>query len=214
MPKQFAQNACNQWLESDKFALGKTKVFFRTGQVALLEQKRHEILANAATMIQKTWRGFAQSRKFAQIKKSILIIQATCRAVLAYRRMKYLQMHRAVIVLQANVRGFLQRRRYQRIREAERQKARYEQSVITIQKFCRGYLIRKERVKYIRKVIIMQSCVRRWLAKRKFREMKAEARSVNHLQNLNQTMANRIVELRERLDSMVCLMHFIKLAFL
>lgn len=39
-PRDFAKSACEKWMEDGKFALGKTKIFFRTGQVALLEKIR------------------------------------------------------------------------------------------------------------------------------------------------------------------------------
>ncbi|PAV79042.1 hypothetical protein WR25_17827 isoform B [Diploscapter pachys] len=217
-PKHFAENACKKWLEADKFALGKTKIFFRTGQVAVLERCRLETLSASAIKIQTIWRGFVCRRNYERIRSSVRTIQAACRAFLAYRRLKYLQMHRAAILLQANIRGYLERKRYLAVRNAVLamqahyraakvrhwvMKMRYEKSALTIQRYWRGYLVRRDEIKRIKKVIKVQSCVRRWLAKRRLRELKIEARSVGHLQKLNSGLENKIIELQMKLDTVV-----------
>ncbi|KAI6172704.1 hypothetical protein M3Y98_01003000 [Aphelenchoides besseyi] len=213
--KEFAHQTCQKWLEAEKFALGKTKIFFRTGQVALLEKLRYDTLADAAIRIQSYWRGFVQRRRYLELKNAIRTMQATCRAFMAYRRMKFLQMHRAAISMQSTVRGYLQRRRYERIRAAiieiqsryramivrrEFLKAKYERSALTIQRHYRGYLVRREQVKRMSRIVKVQSCVRRWLAKRRLRDLKQEARSVNYWQDLHRGLANKVIELQRRLD--------------
>ncbi|KAI6197646.1 hypothetical protein M3Y94_01249500 [Aphelenchoides besseyi] len=213
--KEFAHQTCQKWLEAEKFALGKTKIFFRTGQVALLEKLRHDTLADAAIRIQSYWRGFVQRRRYLVLKNAIRTMQATCRAFMAYRRMKFLQMHRAAISMQSTVRGYLQRRRYERIRTAiieiqsryramivrrEFLKAKYERSALTIQRHFRGYLVRREQIKRMSRIVKVQSCVRRWLAKRRLRDLKQEARSVNYWQDLHRGLANKVIELQRRLD--------------
>ncbi|VDO57877.1 unnamed protein product [Haemonchus placei] len=179
-PRIFAEKACHKWLEEGKFALGKTKIFFRTGQVALLERVRVETLSVSATVIQSCWRRFSARRKYLVLRKSLLTIQAATRAFLAVRRLLYLQMHRAAIVIQSSYR-----------------------SAIVIQKYWRGYLARREKIEFRRKVVLVQCCVRRWLAKRRLRELKIESRSVVHLQKLNTGLENKIIDLQMKLDVMV-----------
>ncbi|CAB3396459.1 unnamed protein product [Caenorhabditis bovis] len=215
-PRRFAEVTCSECLENGKYALGKTKIFLRTGQVAVLERIRLETLSLAAVMIQKTWKGFVTRRKYEIMKKSLLIVQASLKAFLAFRRMKYLQMHRAVIVMQSAVRGFIQRRKHEKIRAsviaiqaAYRaslvriyvEKVRYEKSAITIQSAWRGYQVRREQIARRKKIVMVQCAVRKWLAKRRLRELKINARSVDHLQRLNTGLENKIIELQMRLDS-------------
>jgi myosin heavy subunit len=52
-------------------------VFFRTGQVALLEKFRQEVISKAAVVIQKTYRGFVARRRYQQIREAILHIQVS-----------------------------------------------------------------------------------------------------------------------------------------
>jgi hypothetical protein len=42
----------------------------------------------------------------------------------------------------------------------------------TFQSCCRGYLVRQKTQQYMRSVIIVQSIARRWLARRRWRELK------------------------------------------
>ncbi|KAK6025219.1 myosin head, partial [Ostertagia ostertagi] len=216
-PRMFAEKACHKCLEEGKFALGKTKIFFRTGQVALLERVRVETLSVSATVIQSTWRRFVARRKYLVLRKSLLTIQAATRAFLATRRLFYLQMHRAAIVIQSSYRRYICESRYRKLRcavvaiqshfraskvRAYVQKLRFESSAVIIQKYWRGYLARREGIQFRRKVVLVQCCVRRWLAKRRLRELKIESRSVVHLQKLNTGLENKIIDLQLKLDLM------------
>ncbi|GMT09469.1 hypothetical protein PFISCL1PPCAC_766 [Pristionchus fissidentatus] len=214
-PRKFASAACAKHLEEAKFALGKTKMFFRTGQVALLERKRTETLKASAITIQKIWRGFVARKRYETIRNSVRIMQAAGRAFLAFRLTKYLQMHRATITIQTAWRRHREERRYRQLRQSiiaiqsafrgarVRQwvlKLRFEKSALTIQRYWRGYMVRREEIQRKKKIVKVQSCVRRWLAKRRLKELKIEARSVGHLQKLNNGLENKIIELQQKLD--------------
>uniref|UniRef100_A0A915Q6M4 Uncharacterized protein n=1 Tax=Setaria digitata TaxID=48799 RepID=A0A915Q6M4_9BILA len=49
---------------------------------------------------------------------------------------------------------------------------------------------------------MIQCQVRQWLARRRLRELKIEARSVGHLQKLNKGLENKIISLQQKLDFM------------
>lgn len=44
--------------------------------------------------------------------------------------------------------------------------------------------------------------MRRFLARRKFRKLKAEARSVEHVKQLNKGLENKIISLQQRLGNL------------
>ena len=69
-----------------------------------------------------------------------------------------------------------------------------------IQRFCRGYLARKRYNKMIRNIITVQSCIRRFLAKRQLKRLKTEARSISHLQTKYKGLENKIIELQQKYD--------------
>uniref|UniRef100_A0A915Q4X9 Myosin motor domain-containing protein n=1 Tax=Setaria digitata TaxID=48799 RepID=A0A915Q4X9_9BILA len=143
-PKIFAKKICSKYLADKMYAMGKTKVFFRTGQVALLERLLHEKLTNSALMIQKVWKGYVSRKKCNYLKESVRKIQLYTRAFLIYKRMKYLQMHRAIICLQTAFRRYVMERRYRLIKSA----------VIMIQARYRASVIRNELEKVTKYVLI------------------------------------------------------------
>ncbi|KIH45389.1 hypothetical protein ANCDUO_24570 [Ancylostoma duodenale] len=129
----------------------------------------------------------ANERLLTPPKPQPLIFLAATRAFLAVRRLFYLQMHRAAIVIQTAYRRYVCESRYRKLRcavvaiqaqyraakvRAWVEKMRYEQSAIIIQKYWRGYLVRRSEIERRRKIILVQCCVRRWLAKRRLRELK------------------------------------------
>uniref|UniRef100_A0A0K0CTA0 Myosin motor domain-containing protein n=1 Tax=Angiostrongylus cantonensis TaxID=6313 RepID=A0A0K0CTA0_ANGCA len=215
-PRIFAERACHKHLEEGRFALGRTKIFFRTGEVALLERVRVEILSSSAIMIQSCWRRYVARTKYLTLRRSLHTIQAATRAFIAVRRLFYLQMHRAVIVIQTCFRRFVCESQYRKLRNAAVLiqahyrglrvrtfvkmvsttlvqlevsssycftsvfsiiiQMRYESSAITIQKYWRGYLVRREEIRRRKRIVLVQCCVRRWLAKRRLRELKVFSR--------------------------------------
>ena len=72
-----------------------------------------------------------------------------------------------------------------------------------IQRHIRGWLTRHAYFRMHRHVIIVQSTVRRWLARRELKRLKVEARSVDNLKKLNRGMENKIIELQQKLTKQV-----------
>lgn len=52
-------------------------------------------------------------------------------------------------------------------------------------------------------VILLQSCVRRMMAKRELKTLKVEARSVEHFKKLNVGMENKILQLQHKINEQV-----------
>ncbi|ETE56030.1 hypothetical protein L345_18260, partial [Ophiophagus hannah] len=71
--------------DPDQFQFGRTKIFFRAGQVAYLEKLRADKFRAATIMIQKTVRGWMQRRKYRKTREAALIIQRFTRGYLARR---------------------------------------------------------------------------------------------------------------------------------
>lgn len=67
------------WLLSlqdpNQYKFGRTKIFFRAGQVAYLEKLRLDRLRRACVTIQKHVRGWSQRRKFLRMRAAAIILQ-------------------------------------------------------------------------------------------------------------------------------------------
>ncbi len=90
-----------------EWQLGKTKVFMRCRVHEPLEERRKNLIANAAIRIQKIWKG--RQTRADYVKKR----GAACKIQAAYRSMKqrllFNRMRRSAITIQAAVRGMFAR---------------------------------------------------------------------------------------------------------
>ncbi|KAB0379092.1 hypothetical protein FD755_010670 [Muntiacus reevesi] len=211
---------CRSVLESlikdpDKFQFGRTKIFFRAGQVAYLEKLRADKFRAATIMIQKTVRGWLQKVKYRRLKGASLTLQRYCRGYLARRLAERLRRSRAAVVLQKQYRMQRARRAYQRVRRAAGiiqafargmfvrriyHQVLREHKATVIQKHVRGWMTRRRFQRLRGAAIVIQCGFRRLKAKQELKALKIEARSAEHLKRLNVGMENKIVQLQRKID--------------
>ncbi|NXT37308.1 MYO1A protein, partial [Pelecanoides urinatrix] len=97
----------------EELAFGHTKIFIRSPRTLFeLERRRQERLAELATLIQKTFRGWRCRTQYQLMRKSQIIISAWFRAHM--QKKKYKQMKWSALIIQAYVRGWKVRRAYRR----------------------------------------------------------------------------------------------------
>ncbi|XP_078360518.1 unconventional myosin-Va-like [Oculina patagonica] len=204
--------------DPDKFQMGKTKIFFRAGQVAYLEKLRADKLRDSCIMIQKNFRCWREHRLYLRMRQSAILIQAWVRGYLARRLAQDLREKKAAITIQRYYRGYVCRKEFTSIRSAVvtiqcftrgmfarrlRMRLLYEAKTKIIQRCWRKYRARKKYRNYKKTIIYLQSCVRRMIARRELKQLKIEARSVEHYKKLNVGMENKIIHLQQRLDEQV-----------
>uniref|UniRef100_A0AAX7SXK5 Methyl-CpG binding domain protein 3b n=1 Tax=Astatotilapia calliptera TaxID=8154 RepID=A0AAX7SXK5_ASTCA len=206
-----AQASCRQALpqlipDPDQYCFGKTKVFFRAGQVALLERLRAERLRVAAVIIQSQVRGWLARIRYTRIlwatltiqrytrvfvlalilryTRAALVIQKTYRMMVV--RQLFFMIRHATVTIQAFTRGMLERRRY-RLLVAER-------AAVLLQATVRGWLARQAYRRVRAAVVFMQCCIRRKAARRQLLKLKSEARSVERYRELNKGMEVKLMQ--------------------
>uniref|UniRef100_A0A3P9LLX2 Unconventional myosin-Va n=1 Tax=Oryzias latipes TaxID=8090 RepID=A0A3P9LLX2_ORYLA len=201
-------------LVEDKYQFGKTKIFFRAGQVAYLEKLRADKLRAACIRIQKTIRCWLARKKYLRMRNAAITIQrftrgyqARCLAkfmrrtqaatiIQKYQRMcmerkRYRQKQAAALAMQTILRAYMARQKYQLLREHK---------AVIIQKFIRGWLARCWYKRCLEAIVYLQCCIRRMRAKRELKKLKIEARSVEHFKKLNKGMENKIMQLQRKID--------------
>uniref|UniRef100_A0A8C8MEL3 Methyl-CpG binding domain protein 3b n=1 Tax=Oncorhynchus tshawytscha TaxID=74940 RepID=A0A8C8MEL3_ONCTS len=201
--------------DPEQYCFGKTKVFFRAGQVALLERLRAERLRAAGVIIQSWVRGWLGRRRYIKTRWATLTIQRYTRGALARRladllrytkaaliiqktyrmvaiRQMFLMIREATVTIQAFTRGSLARRQYRRV-VAER-------AAVLLQSAVRGWLARLAYRRVRAAIVLMQCCVRRRAARRELLKLKAEARSVEKFRELNKGMEVKLMQLQLRAD--------------
>eukprot|EP00568_Trieres_chinensis_P017152 CAMPEP_0183321868 /NCGR_PEP_ID=MMETSP0160_2-20130417/70039_1 /TAXON_ID=2839 ORGANISM="Odontella Sinensis, Strain Grunow 1884" /NCGR_SAMPLE_ID=MMETSP0160_2 /ASSEMBLY_ACC=CAM_ASM_000250 /LENGTH=568 /DNA_ID=CAMNT_0025488893 /DNA_START=177 /DNA_END=1880 /DNA_ORIENTATION=- len=80
------------------YACGRTKVFFRSGSLELLQSQRQELYSAKATIVQRWARAFIAKRKYFEMLVASIIIQAIMRRAIA--RLHYAKKQHALVTIQ------------------------------------------------------------------------------------------------------------------
>ncbi|XP_030920983.1 unconventional myosin-Ia isoform X1 [Geospiza fortis] len=130
---------------AEELAFGHTKIFIRSPRTLFdLERRRQERVAQLATLIQKTFRGWRCRTQYQLMRKSQILISAWFRG--HRQKNRYKQMKRSALILQAYARGWKSRRL---LRELKSQCRRHA-AATTIAAHWRGYQARRTYRKYFR----------------------------------------------------------------
>ncbi|XP_075219084.1 dilute class unconventional myosin isoform X2 [Lycorma delicatula] len=204
--------------DTDKYKFGKTKIFFRAGQVAYLEKLRADRLKQCCLLIQKTVRGFLQRRRYSKIRRSAFCLQKYGRGLLARRYAHAIRRNKAAVTIQRHVRGWLVKTWFIRLKfiilriqsrgrgllgRHKFQQMQRNRAALIIGKHVRGWLCRLNYQRKRRQIIICQNTVRRFLARRILKKLKMEARSVEHVKSLNKGLENKIISLQQRIEELL-----------
>uniref|UniRef100_A0AAQ4NYS0 Myosin VC n=1 Tax=Gasterosteus aculeatus aculeatus TaxID=481459 RepID=A0AAQ4NYS0_GASAC len=164
--KQTCKNVLQRLIQDpNQYKFGRTKIFFRAGQVAYLEKLRLDRLRGACATIQKHVRGWCQRRKYLRMRAAAIILQQYIRGKKSIR-LEALKQGWATLVIQRYWRGYRMKQIFLVVRLAS----------ITIQAFTRGWMARKRYKKVREKALILQKYARAWLARRRFQTMRRAGR--------------------------------------
>ncbi|KAF3854941.1 hypothetical protein F7725_022996 [Dissostichus mawsoni] len=173
--------------DSNQYKFGRTKIFFRAGQVAYLEKLRLDRLRGACVTLQKHVRGWSKRRKFLRMREAAIILQQYIRGTKTIRKTvtaAALKQGWAVLVIQRCWRGYRMRQIFHLVRVA----------TVTIQSFTRGWIARKRYKKMVeeQKALILQKYARAWLVRRRFQTMRRLV--------INVQLSFRVQQLRKKIE--------------
>ncbi|KQK13225.1 myosin-12 isoform X2 [Brachypodium distachyon] len=197
------------------YQIGKTKVFLRAGQMAELDARRAEVLANAVRLIQRRIRTHLMRKEFTNLRKASIQTQKFWRARLArklFEHMRrvaaaitiqkhtrtrsawkaYLQIYRSSITIQTGLRAMAARNEHRFRRQTK--------AAIIIQTRWRqhkAYVAYKQQKKAS---LILQCSWRARVARKELRKLKMEARDNGALKEAKDKLEKRVEELTWRLD--------------
>ncbi|KAI1827544.1 P-loop containing nucleoside triphosphate hydrolase protein [Xylaria intraflava] len=199
---------------SDTYQLGLTKIFFRAGMLAHLENLRQSRMSEAAILIQKNLKAKYYRRKYLEAREAIVAFQTLSRAHFTRVKAQELRTIKAAITIQRVWRGQRERKAFLRIRN----------NVILAQATAKGYLRRKQIMEtrvgnaviliqrvwrarrqlrafrsYRKKVVLVQSLWRGRQARKGYKTMREEARD---LKQISYKLENKVVELTQSLGTM------------
>ena len=216
-----AKEFCDRILQKSitsvgKYQMGKTKIFFRAGMLALLEKQRSDRMNESAIIIQKNLRMIYYRKQYNLIRNSIIAFQTISRGSVARRNAQTLRQYNAAVTIQKSWKGYSQYKSYQSTRKSvvrlqasirglllrnQILEQRFESAACTIQRYWRGYSARKEFQATRKKITIIQGLWRIKLAKRTLQTLREEARSVNHYKEVQYRLENKVIELTQTMSS-------------
>uniref|UniRef100_A0A8C5AJC6 Myosin VC n=1 Tax=Gadus morhua TaxID=8049 RepID=A0A8C5AJC6_GADMO len=101
--------------DSNQYKFGRTKIFFRAGQVAYLEKLRLDRLRGACVILQKHVRGWSQRRWYLRTREAVIVLQQYVRGQRQIRAAA-IKHGWAALVLQRHWRGYRMRQIYLLVR--------------------------------------------------------------------------------------------------
>nr|GMD16584.1 myosin-1-like [Ipomoea batatas] len=117
----------------DMYQVGYTKLFFRTGQVGVLEDTRNRTL-RGILRVQSCFRGHQARTYLKQLKRGVTTLQSFVRGEKTRREYAIsLQKHRAAVCIQKQIKGRIHKRTFKNVHSAS----------IIIQSVIRGWLVRR-----------------------------------------------------------------------
>ncbi|XP_038892076.1 myosin-1 isoform X2 [Benincasa hispida] len=117
----------------EMYQVGYTKLFFRTGQIGVLEDTRNRTL-HGILSVQSCYRGHLARRHLKELKRGISVLQSFARGEKARKEYAILiQRHRAAISIQKCVKARIASKRLKKVCDAS----------LTIQSVIRGWLVRR-----------------------------------------------------------------------
>ena len=200
--------------KQDKYQLGLTKIFFRAGMLAFLEDLRSSRLNQCAVMIQKNLRAKYYRRKYLEARDSIIWFQAFTRAFIARRRAEEIRRIKSATSIQRVWKGQKERKKYQSIRNnvilfesiakgflcrRMLMETKLNSAATTIQRAFRSWRSLRAFRQYRKKVVIIQSLYHGRKARKAYKGLREEARD---LKQISYKLENKVVELTQSLGTL------------
>ncbi|PKA62171.1 DNA topoisomerase III [Apostasia shenzhenica] len=201
-------------LQLKNFQLGKTKVFLRAGQIAVLDARRNEILDKATRLIQCFYRSYVARRRFVMRRRAAVKLQAIFRgywergiykmrkestaATLVQKylrtwilRRTFLHLYSVVLHIQSCIRRFYAMQKLLHMKE--------QKAAVTIQAHWRMFTACLQIQKYRNSAISIQCSWRRKLASRELRRLKLAANEAGALREAKNKLEIELEDLKLRL---------------
>ncbi|GLT55527.1 hypothetical protein SLA2020_286420 [Shorea laevis] len=197
------------------YQIGKTKVFLRAGQMAELDARRTEVLANAARRIQRQIRTHLTRKDFIALRRSTINVQKLWRAQLARKLYECMRKEAASIRIQKHVRAHTDRKSYTKLvasaiviqtglrAMAARNEYRYRRrtkATTSIQTQWRRFQALSGYKQQKKATLTLQCLWRARVARKELRKLRMAARETGALKEAKDKLEKRVEELTWRLE--------------
>ena len=198
-----------------EYQIGKSMVFFRSGQIAYLEQRRTDKLTKVAIILQKHFKRLIARRAFQRARVAVLILQRSFRVHSARKLVQNLRRNKASTVISTNWKRYRERNQFKQKKAAvlmiQQHYRLYKSNKEAIQRHrnfaatkiqsrWKSKCLRNEFKRTLRIVVNLQTLFRCRLARMELKKLKIEAKSVNHFKDVSFNLEKKVVGLTQQLD--------------
>ncbi|XP_037496894.1 myosin-12 isoform X2 [Jatropha curcas] len=197
------------------YQIGKTKVFLRAGQMAELDARRTEVLANSVRRIQRQIRTHLTRKEFIALRSASINMQKHWRAQLARKQYEQMREEAASIRIQKNIRAHTARKFYKNLQTsalyiqtglramAAHDQYRYRRrtkAATTIQTQWRRFKALSAYNQQQKATLTLQCLWRAKVARKELRKLRMAARETGALKEAKDKLEKRVEELTWRLE--------------
>lgn len=197
------------------YQIGKTKVFLRAGQMAELDARRIEVLANAARHIQRQIKTYLIRKDFIVLRRATINLQKLWRAQLARKLYEDMRREAASIFVQKHSRAHTARKAYTELRSSaiiiqtgmrgmaardEFRHRRRTKAAIKIQTEWRRVQALSSYKKKKKATLTLQCLWRGKIGRKELKKLRMAARDAGALREAKDKLEKRVEELTWRLD--------------
>nr|DAD42073.1 TPA_asm: hypothetical protein HUJ06_000303 [Nelumbo nucifera] len=197
------------------YQIGKTKVFLRAGQMAELDARRIEVLANAARRIQRQIRTHLTRKEFISLRKATIHMQKLWRGQLSRKLYEHMRREDASIRVQKHARAHTARKAYKELRASaiviqaglramaahnEYRYRRRTKAAMIMQTWWRRFQALSAYKQKKKASVTLQCLWRARVARKELRKLKMAARETGALKEAKDKLEKRVEELTWRLE--------------
>ncbi|EPZ35424.1 Myosin head, motor domain-containing protein [Rozella allomycis CSF55] len=199
------------------YQIGKTRIFFRVGQMAFIEKARDDKMESAALLIQKWFKGCLIRTKFNLFMKNLFVIQGLIKSRIFRNRFVDAKKKKITIKIQVEIRKRIQlNNRLKKLKlilqlqniirkynvDSQFKKRKLEIVVVKIQCKIRGIIFQQQRIEDIESIKKIQRLVKCRNAKRELIKLREEAKSMNRINERNYHLENKVIELTNKVHEL------------
>ncbi|CAK9144800.1 unnamed protein product [Ilex paraguariensis] len=203
------------WMGLKGYQIGKTKVFLRAGQMAELDARRTEVLANAVRRIQRQIRTHLTRKEFITLRRATIHMQKLWRAQLARKLYEHMRKEAASIRIQKHLRAHAARKSYTDLQAAaiviqtglramasrdEYRRRRRNKAATKVQTQWRRFHALSAYNQQKKANLTLQCLWRARVARKELRKLRMAARETGALKEAKDKLEKRVEELTWRLD--------------
>lgn len=199
------------------YQIGKTKVFLKGGQMAMMDKLRTERMNEAAIVITKYMRRQVAQSHFRKIRRAIVTLQSGARGMFGRRLANDRRRTRAATRIQARYRGHRAYTKFNKEKTAAvsiqsgfrgmkaRRKAhalKEDKSALFIQSRWKGSKERRSFLHHRKSVINIQCAWRSKAARRALKQLRVEARQAGALLKDKKALENKVKTLEQNVENL------------